>query len=239
MPRPGVHAGWPLARSAQAAITAVALVDLLRAFALRAHHLDPTAPGPGTWAALASQLSADLYLVAVVLFILWFRRSRRNAEEFKPHTAAYAPGWAAGGWFVPVAMWWIPRRVAVDICRASTDDTTPDPGSSSLVNAWWAAWLAHQGTAVAISWTDHQDSLAVVALVQMLNVSAAVLAVLLIQHITALQRARTYQGHPFGALRPTPPFPGPTAPLPGPVPRSPHATDRPVRKLASHRPPVR
>src|SRR5690349_8984572 len=98
MPYPGARAGWPLARSAQAAVAAVALVDPLQALALRAHRLHPDS-GLGPQASLLSQVSVWLYLVAALLFIRWLHRSRRNAEAFSPDPAALSPGWAVVGWF--------------------------------------------------------------------------------------------------------------------------------------------
>jgi hypothetical protein len=50
-----------------------------------------------------------------MVFLSWFRRCRLNAELFAPGTHKYAPGFAVGAWFIPVAMWWIPRRIALDI----------------------------------------------------------------------------------------------------------------------------
>lgn len=103
----------------------------------------------GTGSKLFAQfapLSLLLFAATVVAFLCWFRRCRLNAERFAPGTHRYSAGFAVGAWFIPVAMWWIPRRMALDVWRAN-----PPAGGAWVVDAWWAAWLAKTvGGAIAV-----------------------------------------------------------------------------------------
>ena len=128
-------------------------------------------------------VSMALFLATTIVFLCWFRRCRLNAEVFAPGSHRYAQGFAVGAWFIPVAMWWIPRRVALDIRRASRPD-----GSTWLINAWWAAWLAKTvGGALTARFAAHADGYALRdALIGLL---AAVLAILVVRQITADQLA--------------------------------------------------
>lgn len=128
-------------------------------------------------------LNAPLFIGAVVVFLCWFRRCRLNAERFAPRTHKYSTGFAVGAWFIPGAMWWIPRRVALDIWRAS-----PPAGGAWLIDAWWVAFLAKTVGGVVLELTLPFQYLyspydAAVAVV------AAVLAILVIRGITAGQYA--------------------------------------------------
>ena len=115
----------------------------------------------------------------MVAFLTWFRRCRDNAELRLPGSVSYTRGWALGAWFNPLYMWWRPRRIAMDIYRAGVDRTSPDP-NGRLINAWWAAWIASIGAPFLPF--DAQGANKV------LNLIAAVLAIMVIQRITAPQR---------------------------------------------------
>jgi uncharacterized protein DUF4328 len=125
-----------------------------------------------------------LLLVTVgsgIAFLVWFRRCRENAEILAPGTQKYSPGLAVGAWFIPVAMWWIPRRVAADIVRASGVE-----GGTVLVNVWWGSWLVWTaGGLIAARVTGQRGGYTVYG--QVTGVIATVLVVLLIQRITTAQ----------------------------------------------------
>ncbi|MEU4094057.1 DUF4328 domain-containing protein [Streptomyces sp. NPDC026673] len=121
-----------------------------------------------------------LFIGSVVTFIRWFRQCRVNAALLAPGSQKYAPGLAAGAWFIPFVMLWVPRRMAVDIARASGVR-----GAAWLVNAWWAAWLVRTlAPGVAGGGAGFSRVEVAAALV------AGVLVVVLIQRITAAQVAR-------------------------------------------------
>ncbi|WP_216590190.1 DUF4328 domain-containing protein [Streptomyces brasiliscabiei] len=89
--------------------------------------------------AFAGVLQTLTYVATIIVFVFWFHRVRVNAEVFDPFGHRKKRGWAIGGWFVPLANLWIPRRIAVDCWDAS--GPWRKPRSHALVNAWWTLWL--------------------------------------------------------------------------------------------------
>lgn len=84
----------------------------------------------------------------VVSFLLWFSRSYRNLRALGAEGLEYSPGVAIGWWFVPVANFWRPFQVAVEIWKASDPSTTRSDLSSrarmptpALLAIWWMGWL--------------------------------------------------------------------------------------------------
>jgi hypothetical protein len=80
------------------------------------------------------------FIVAMVMFLVWFYRARVNA---KGHgwPQRLAPGWAIGGWFVPVVNFWFPFQIMVDIWRAGL----PEQARTSIAilpGIWWESLLA-------------------------------------------------------------------------------------------------
>ncbi|MER5300509.1 DUF4328 domain-containing protein [Streptomyces lasiicapitis] len=142
-----------------------------------------------------------------VLFLCWFRRVRVNAEVFAPDGHSMSRGWAVGAWFVPVANLWFPRRVAVDIWDASSEGRwlpggDPQAGRRTLLNAWWTLWI----TSSVFGWIASQQyrkaeepekiKNAVVSLMasDLLSIAAAVLAILFVRRLTAMQGAKARSG---------------------------------------------
>ncbi|MHA6759148.1 DUF4328 domain-containing protein [Streptacidiphilus sp. PAMC 29251] len=59
--------------------------------------------------ALTSLLAAPTFLAAVVLFIIWFYKSRVNADILAPGSRkVFSRGWSIGGWFTPIGFCFIP-----------------------------------------------------------------------------------------------------------------------------------
>ncbi|MFB8050112.1 DUF4328 domain-containing protein [Streptomyces rubiginosohelvolus] len=156
-------------------------------------------------------------LVTAVVFIVWFHRTRRNAEVFDPSVQRMGPGWAVGGWFVPVANFWFPYRVASGVWEASAQ-TRPDGGWRTLprtpLNLWWGAWIA---TVLAARVTGRLWERAgepaeivraagLVAASDAVDIVAAVLAVLYVRAVTGMQVERALHGR------------APDGPAPAPVP---------------------
>lgn len=95
-----------------------------------------------------SQVDAELeplvglFHVAVfttqVIFLIWFRRARINAERDCWQNRARP--WAFWGWFVPIGNLWIPFQVMRDIWRASLAPENRTR-TTSLLAWWWASYL--------------------------------------------------------------------------------------------------
>ncbi len=81
-----------------------------------------------------------------IVFVVWFHRTRTNAEAFAPGADRLRPGWAIGGWFVPLANFWLPYRIAVATWGSSTPlagDGGRAAGRLPLmpVNLWWGSFV--------------------------------------------------------------------------------------------------
>ncbi len=75
------------------------------------------------------------FLVAMVMFVVWFYRARVNAEGHG-WPQRWSPGWAIAGWLVPVVNFWFPFQIMADICArwpARTGARKPGDTAGSLV----------------------------------------------------------------------------------------------------------
>ncbi|WP_175410840.1 DUF4328 domain-containing protein [Streptomyces sp. TRM64462] len=156
---------------------------------------------------------ASLYVTALVatgvVFIVWFRRVRGNAQVFAPDLQRRGPGWAVGAWFIPIANLWIPRQIAGDIWRASELERRASRG---VLNAWWTLWVVSLAVdrIATRAWdrAEYGDDLrrAALGLVAgyVIDIAAAVLAILFVRRLTALQHAKALAG---GGSRPQEPEP--------------------------------
>ena len=88
-------------------------------------------------------LSGAVFIAIFVLLIIWLYRAAKNNEALGRQNPRLGPGWAIGGWFIPVAWWVIPFIILDDVWRGS-DPSIPrgDPSwrRSSTLGAIWA-WL--------------------------------------------------------------------------------------------------
>lgn len=149
---------------------------------------------------MAGLLQTVLLVATGIVFIVWFHRLRKNAEVWASGLQTKSPGWAIGGWFIPVGNLWIPRGIAADIWRASRPDPFAPDGAGELrpLNAWWGVWvLATMVSQVAsriyagaetrdeilsgFSWLIASD---------LLDIAAAVLAILFVRRLTSMQHAK-------------------------------------------------
>ncbi|GHH59188.1 hypothetical protein GCM10018781_01910 [Kitasatospora indigofera] len=140
-----------------------------------------------------------LFAGGVVGFLGWIRRCRLNAEILSSTTHTYGRGRALGVWFIPVLMWWAPRRVVLDIRRAGGSAGTP-----WLINTWWTAWLAKSvgvPLCMAIDLEGNPNN----PYVTVVHVVACVLAILVIQQVTTVQVSQIRVGGTAGLLAATVP----------------------------------
>ncbi|RLU90427.1 hypothetical protein CTZ27_21085 [Streptomyces griseocarneus] len=185
------------------------------------------ADSAGAFALLASVLHYVLLIATGVLWVVWFRRARVNAELFAPGTHRFSTGWAVGAWFTPVVNLWFPKQIADDIHRASSP--VGQPASKGLLNAWWTLWIgsAVVTTVAAVksgsatgrivsshydgtTWRDDIDSLKTAANMEAfataLMLAAGVLAILVVRQLARLQEQRALLGPapmaPMGPMGP-------------------------------------
>lgn len=145
-------------------------------------------------------MAFTLYVTTGIVFIVWFHRLRKNAEVWAGDLQGRKPGWAIGGWFIPFANLWIPRGIAADIWRASRWQPYAADGARelTLLNAWWTLWVAdmvverigaqlYKGAETAEAYiTASSWSLAG----YVLDIAAAVLAILFVRRLTSMQHAK-------------------------------------------------
>ncbi|MFJ9345820.1 DUF4328 domain-containing protein [Streptomyces sp. NPDC101237] len=154
------------------------------------------ADSAGRLVALAAEGRSVTMVACVVVYLCWFNRVRANAEIFDPAAQSRAPGWAVGGWFVPVVSLWFPRRITLDIWRAGGPRGTPPP--HLLVNVWWTAWLATLlvGRLAQTAYDAAEDAALVRAATgemlirDVVDIVAAVLAILVVLRLTRVQHER-------------------------------------------------
>jgi hypothetical protein len=178
-------------------VAAAAVTDVWRAVTLRAHRLHPR-DTPLGMSGRASEVYVDVATVAIVLFLVWFSRCRRNARLLSPTPLAGSAAWAVLAWLIPVVHLWAPRGLVLDVHRAS------GPGAAEgrdrvLVNVWWAAWVGHALALTAGTLAGLETSLPYLFVTEFLELAAGALAIAVIQRVTARQSA---------ALDATRPLPG-------------------------------
>ncbi|MFI0813715.1 DUF4328 domain-containing protein [Streptomyces echinatus] len=179
-------APWILARSAQAAIAAAAVADVFRAAAARDHHLRHTDASLHK-SGFIFMIFLYLMTLAIVLFLAWLARSRRNAQELSPQASVPSRGWTIGAWFIPVVNFLVPRQFVLDIGRASSA-SWEQKRDTTLVNLWWVAWITH-AVVLVVGGRVAPGSMALLVVAEALMIAAAVLLGLVIERITALQSA--------------------------------------------------
>jgi hypothetical protein len=178
-------------------VSAAAVAGLARALEVRARLLHPSAAA-AAGSGRVSVIYVNVMTVAVVLFLLWFARCRRNAELLSPGRVPGSTAWAVLVWLIPVFNLWAPHGLVRAVDRASAPDGTDDGADARradlLVNVWWAAWVGRAVLALAAANLAGGTSLPLLVASESLDLLAAALAVVLIQRITVRQAAGSGAG---------------------------------------------
>ncbi|MCX5379904.1 DUF4328 domain-containing protein [Streptomyces sp. NBC_00091] len=171
---------------------------------------DDTLDGADMLTGLAGALQMLTLLGTCVVFIIWFHRVRTNGQVFRPDAFTLSSGWAIGAWFIPVGNLFLPYRVAKQTWDASVQ-LAPDGSyrhvSGVPLTSWWIVWVASALLGRIFSplyeRADTPESLRDVsafgAVCDLTTVAAAVLAVLFVRKLTALQNVKAAQG-PYAAV---------------------------------------
>ncbi|MFB7371310.1 DUF4328 domain-containing protein [Streptomyces sp. NPDC056222] len=188
-----------------AGVRTYALIDEDRGFALASQEeLDVAALYQR-----AGQLQSVAFLVCAVVFITWFYWMRRDGGVLGPDRFRKGPGWAIGSWFIPLANFWMPYRIAVDMWGASTRlpaDGEPYKVSFWPVNLWWGLFVtttlfsryALQGYRDAEVASEVRDAVLLVMAADILDIAAAAAAAHFAVRLTAMQRLKATEG-PYGS----------------------------------------
>lgn len=153
---------------------------------------------PGVMLLLAGLIG----IATFVLLIIWLYRAAKNNEALGRQNPRLGPGWAIGGWFIPIAWWVIPFIVLDDVWRGS-DPSIPrgDPSwrrSKTLPAIWaWAVtaailtipnFIASSGGDVRADEPEkvrRDDTLRIIAAAG--GIIAAVLAIVVVRKVAARQ----------------------------------------------------
>lgn len=219
-PRPSLSIASPgaprvLLAAVVALLAAVALSDLFAVYAeARTYALIDGdggfafAPADALDAAEALSRKAGVFhdmafSLCVLVFIAWFHRMRRCAGALAPNGFTWGPGWAIGAWLVPLANFWRPFRIAVEMWTACVRPPvrSGEPAEVSFwpVNLWWGLFVltgltnAYTGRVQDRAETlgELKDALVQVMLSDALDVVAAAAAVHFAVRLTAGLRRRT------------------------------------------------
>lgn len=144
-------------------------------------------------------------VAAAVTFISWLRQVRSNAERFCKAPHRRSRGWVIGGWFVPIVSFWFPKQIVDDIVAASSSRTSPHADDlprlrASVVQTWWATWIASNVVSFADptflsdqpAAGDLLRTASVTTACAVLTVVCAVYAVRVIQLVNNLQASRPW-----------------------------------------------
>ncbi|MER5893631.1 DUF4328 domain-containing protein [Streptomyces sp. NPDC001876] len=153
----------------------------------------------------AGSLQTMAVLATAVVFVIWFRRVRRNAEVFDAGQQRMKPGWAIGAWFVPIGNLWLPRRIAAGIWAGSVGTDTDGSRrtvSQTPLNLWWTAWIlsavfsrvADRLYVQAVMPQEIVDAVVALIASDLFDIVAAVLAILFVRKLTAMQGERVALG---------------------------------------------
>ena len=83
-----------------------------------------------------------LTLAIFVVFIVYLYRASKNTELWNHNSRTWTPGWAIGGWFIPLANFVIPALVVSDTWRRSPEPRpTTDVSQRSGTRIVWLWWV--------------------------------------------------------------------------------------------------
>jgi hypothetical protein len=134
-----------------------------------------------------------LVVVTAAFFITWLYVQYRRLHSSSAH-ARLAPGWAIGGWFVPIVNLVLPYLVVADVWKATGGRRS---GGRALVACWWASYLL--SGVLALSANGAEDD--ATTLHDALHVNSLYLAragSLLVAAVLALVIVRGVLRHPVG-----------------------------------------
>jgi hypothetical protein len=110
---------------------------------------------PDTAQALVTAVRAPLAVLTGITFVAWVWVATANLRSAGARVR-HAPGWALGGWLVPVLNLWRPKQMVDDLWRASTPGVPLGVDlrlvrRPVVVTLWWAAyWIGSSLPAVGM-----------------------------------------------------------------------------------------
>jgi hypothetical protein len=141
-------------------------------------------------------------------FITWLYLAMANLKTWHINGAGWTPGWAIGGWFIPLANLVIPGLVVNAAMRGSNtpaNSNYAEQTSYGLVWGWWLTFVFSNCAQNAVArqdftGADYAGVAGANGIGTVLSIVSAALGILVVRRITGLQEAR--QATLDGFLRP-------------------------------------
>ena len=81
-----------------------------------------------------------MLVVTAALFITWLFQLTKVVDDYSPDALRHRPGWAIGGWFVPILNLVRPKQMVDDVWTGSSPEWSHER-PAFYVHLWWAAFL--------------------------------------------------------------------------------------------------
>ncbi|MEU9186529.1 protein kinase [Streptomyces sp. NPDC048484] len=142
-------------------------------------------------------LALPVALALMIVWPLWFQRMRNNADAFAPVRLRFAPGMAAGAWFIPGVNFFMPKQMSNDIWTATAGQARG--ARRWLLHVWWWCWVVYMVAYVQDSFGSwYQNDTAGGAMIDIIDaqvavvtgVVSAVVAVFFVRRLTSMQQNR-------------------------------------------------
>ena len=156
--------------------------------------------------AVVGGLQLAILILAAILFLVWIYRAHRNLPALGVSGLKYSPNWAVGGWFIPIMNLWRPYQVTAEIWRASDPESSGPEGQawqtapvSPILKFWWGLWIIGGiigSILLRFAFQEPEDLEALrtqsvtFAVADVIDIPAAILAILVIWYITTRQEER-------------------------------------------------
>ena len=176
---------------------------------------------------LVALVQTIVFIVAVVMFIRWFKRAYANLLPLGVPELRFRVGWSIWGWFVPFLNLWRPKQIANDIWRGSDPQIPREQGPGwqersvpALFQFWWAGFIILNflyNAALRLSLRadeipEFSDAAVTYLFADSLSAITGVLAVLVVRRTTDRQEARAARiAEAEAGMSPEPEDPGPPA----------------------------
>ena len=163
--------------------------------------------------ALVALLLLAAYLIALVTFLMWQYRVRKNADYIGITGLRFSPAWVIGWWFVPIMNLFRPYQVMKEMWRSNYHNTYEQNENSEMSGliGWWWGLVIVSGFISIISWiyirSDDIDALIIGdrldLLLSAIWIFSSIIEIVLIREISDFQESKhqTYRRSEIPPMR--------------------------------------
>lgn len=157
----------------------------------------------------ANSLQVLLLIATAIAFLMWLYRAYRNLESLRVGKVEFTAGWAVGWFFIPFANLIMPYRAVKELWLKSDPDLRannffPTTSSAPVIGWWWGFWIVAGITGNLsgriYAGADTASQLAAGTWVgvasNLLEIVAAVFAIMVVKGIDARQQSQIHQMKP-------------------------------------------